>query len=143
MRPLRKRARCSVTRPYKVGDMTTNRTALALVVAMQFANMVAAHADCPVPKKPVSVPDGSSASADEMNTAKTALENFEKAVKQFQTCVEADTKTKAAALGKNVDAIKQLRSMAEKRVTVFNDELQKQADSYTEQMSTWKLTNRQ
>jgi hypothetical protein len=33
--------------------------------------------------------------------------------------------------------------MAEKRVTVFNDELQKQADSYTEQMSTWKLTNRQ
>jgi hypothetical protein len=71
------------------------------------------------------------------------LENFDKAVKQFQVCVETDTKAKAVALGKNVDAIKQLRSMAEKRMAVFNDELQKQADSYTEQMSAWKLTNRQ
>jgi len=121
--------------------MTKTRAALALIV-MQFVT-AAAFADCAVPKKPGPVPDGSSASAEEMNTAKTALENFEKTVKQFQTCVEADTKTKAAALGKNVDAIKQLRTMSEKRVHVFNDELQKQADSYTEQMSAWKLTNRQ
>ena len=123
--------------------MTTTKTAVTLFIVMQFAVFVTAYADCAVPKKPASVPDGSSASAEEMNTAKTALDNYEKAVKQFQTCVEADTKTKAAALGKNVDAIKQLRTMAEKRVHVFNDELQKQADSYTEQMSSWKLTNRQ
>ena len=123
--------------------MTLTRTAVALAVAIQFATIATAYADCAVPKKPASVPDGSSASAEEMNAAKAALETFEKAVKQFQSCVETDTKTKAAALGQNVDAIKQLRSMAEKRMTVFNDELQKQADSYTEQMSAWKLTNRQ
>jgi len=114
---------------------------LALIVTTQF--VTAAYADCAVPKRPGAVPDGSSASADEMNTAKAALDNFEKAVNQFQTCVETETKTKEAALGKNVTAIKQLRTMAEKRITVFNDELQKQADSYTEQMRSWKLTNRQ
>jgi hypothetical protein len=115
--------------------------ALALFVSMHF--VTAAYADCAVPKKPAAVPDGSSASAEEMNTAKTGLENFEKAVKQFQTCVETETKSKEAALGKDVGAIKQLRTMAEKRVRVFNEELQKQADTYTEQMSSWKLTNRQ
>jgi len=78
-----------------------------------------------------------------MNTAKTALEAFEKAVKQFQSCVETDTKAKIAALGANADAIRQVKLMTEKRVTVFNDELQKRADAYTEQMSAWKLTNRQ
>ena len=115
--------------------------ALALIVTLHF--VTAAYADCAVPKKPVPVPDGSSATAEEMNAAKTALDNFEIVVKQFQTCVEADTKSKSAALGKNVEAIKRLRTMSEKRVNVFNDELQKQADSYTEQMRTWKLTNRQ
>jgi hypothetical protein len=122
--------------------MTITRTALAVILAMQIAT-ASAYVDCAVPKKPAAVPDGSAASAEEMNVAKTALENFEKAVKQYQACIETDTKTKSAALGKNVEAIKQLRSMSEKRVTVFNDELQKQADSYTEQMSAWKLTNRQ
>jgi hypothetical protein len=115
--------------------------ALALIVTTQF--VTAAYADCTVPKKPGAVPDGSSASAEAMNAAKTGLDNFEKAVKQFQTCVEAETKSKEATLGKDVGAIKQLRTMAEKRVHVFSDELQKQADSYTEQMSAWKLTNRQ
>jgi hypothetical protein len=123
--------------------MTIGRTALALVAAMQLAAFTTAYADCAVPKKPAAVPDGSSASAEDMNAAKTALDSFEKAVRQFQSCVEADTKTKEAALGKNIEAIKQLRTMADKRVNVFNDELQKQADSYTEQMSAWKLTNRQ
>jgi hypothetical protein len=123
--------------------MAQKKTALWVFVVAQFAAFGFASADCPVPKKPNAVPDGSSASAEEMNTAKSALEAFEKAVKQFQVCVEADTKTKAAALGKNVDAIKQLRMMSDRRLTVFNDELQKQADSYTEQMSAWKLTNRQ
>ena len=121
--------------------MTKTKIVLALIITTQF--VTAAYADCAVPKKPAPVPDGSSASADEMNTAKTALDNFDKAVKQFQTCVETETKSKEAALGKNVAAIKQLRTMAEKRVHVFNDELQKQADTYTEQMRSWKLTNRQ
>ena len=114
-----------------------------LLAAPLFILAAPAIADCAVPKAPAAMPDGSAASAEEMSAAKSALDAFEKSVHQFQACVEGESKTKIAALGANVDAIRQVKLMSEKRVTTFNDELQKHADAYTEQMRAWKLANRQ
>jgi hypothetical protein len=115
----------------------------ACVIAAQLLATTPSWANCVVPKTPGAVPDGSSASIDEMNSAKSALEKYQSAVKEYLACVDGETKAKIAALGSNAESIRQLKLLSEKRVLVIQDELQKQADSYTEQMRSWKLTNRQ
>jgi hypothetical protein len=123
--------------------MTLTRIAFFLGLALQLGVATSALADCAVAKAPGKVPDGSSASIDEMNAAKSALDKYQNAVKEQLACLETETKAKIAELGSSVDSIRQVKLMAEKRSTVVQEELQARADEFTEQMRAWKLTNRQ
>jgi hypothetical protein len=94
----------------------------------------AAQADCAFPKAPASVPDGKSASEQEMVAAMSAFKAYNEEVTAFGTCLEEETKTKSAGSGQ----LMQLKTMQSKKMNAAVDELQAKAKLFNEQVRIFK-----
>src|ERR1700749_3345070 len=108
-----------------------------LGVALFTAQIVAtgtASADCVLPKSPGATPNGASASAAEMEAARVSLERYQKAVKDYIGCTDQEAKSRIAELGTNVEAIRQVKLMADKRSKGLQEELQTRADELNDQL---------
>jgi len=123
--------------------MALSRFTAAVVLAAQVALATTASADCVLPKAPGAIPNGASASAAEMESARVALERYQKAVKDYLSCTEQEVKARIADLGNNVDAIRQVKLMADKRSKGLQDDLQTRADELNDQLRAFKLNNRE
>jgi hypothetical protein len=119
------------------------RIALLLGLVLQVMVVTHAFADCALPKAPVDVADGGAASKAEMEAAKAALDAYKKNATAYLACIEQDTKTRVAEAGDKVDMIRQVKLMTEKRSSSIQEELQKHADLYNDQLRAWKLVNRE
>lgn len=102
-----------------------------------------ASAECVLPKAPGAIPNGTSATSAQMDAARLALERYQKAIKDYLVCKEQETKIRIAELGTKVDAIRQVKLMEEKRSTGLQEELQRRADEFDDQLRAYKLINRE
>lgn len=105
-------------------------TAVLALTAVSFA----AHADCPYPKAPASIPNGATASEQEMLTAMNAFKAYDADVKAFGTCLEQETKEKSAGTAQ----LMQLKAMQTKKINAAVDELQSKAREFNEQVRVFK-----
>lgn len=88
---------------------------------------VAAHADCVLPPAPSKIPDGSSASEQEMITAMQTLKEYNADVDTYLKCLEFETKQNRLSAGDQ-----------EKLHNTAVDTLQKVATKFNEQVRTFK-----
>jgi hypothetical protein len=90
---------------------------------------IAAHADCAYPKAPAAMPDGKTASEADMLEAMKAFKAYNEEVTAFGSCLDQETKTKAAGTA-------QLMQMKKHNAAV--DELQSKAKLFNEQVRLFK-----
>ena len=109
--------------------------------SLQFSSFVAlslmafaAHADCPYPKSPATIPSGSSASEAEMITAMQAFKTYNEEVKAFQACLDTESKEKSAAGGQTM----QFKQMQAKKLAAAVEELEQKAKAFNEQVRIFK-----
>jgi len=100
-----------------------------LGVALAFAAFsISAQAECAYPKAPATIPDGKTASEAEMIAAMQAFKAYDAEVAAFGTCLEQETKEKAAGSGQ----LMQLKTMQVKKHNAAVAELQSKAKEFNE-----------
>lgn len=105
----------------------------ALAIALASFS-IAAHADCSYPKPPAMMPDGKTASEAEMLEAMRAFKSYNDEVGAFGSCLEQETKTKAAGTAQ----LMQLKTLQMKKHNAAVDELQTKAKLFNEQVRAFK-----
>ena len=105
--------------------------ALALALG---ALSLSAHADCTYPKAPASIPNGATASEQEMLGAMQAFKAYDADVKSFGACLDQETKEKSAGTAQ----LMQLKTMQTKKLNAAVEELQSKAKEFNEQVRVFK-----
>ncbi len=95
--------------------------------AAAYCLSLAAHADCVLPPAPSKIPDGNSASEQEMITAMQTLKEYNADVDTYLKCLEFETKQNRLSAGDQ-----------EKMHNSAVDTLQKVAAKFNEQVRTFK-----
>jgi hypothetical protein len=109
-------------------------TLLGTIALLSFGFCVPAHADCPFPKAPAAIPDGKTAPEAEMIAAMKEFKTYNDDVKAFQTCLDEETKEKAASGGGTM----QFKAMQSKKLAAAVDELESKAKLFNEQVRIFK-----
>lgn len=112
-----------------------NRKLLNVGAALALAVFsVAAQAECAYPKAPATIPDGKTASESEMVAAMQAFKAYNEEVNAFGTCLEQETKEKAAGSAQ----LMQLKTLQAKKHNAAVAELQSKAKEFNEQVRIFK-----
>ncbi len=110
---------------------------LSLVAALAAAPI---YADCTAPNTDVKIPDGATATKDEMMVARHAVNDVDAAFAAFADCLKNDRDAKIAAGGdKMTDADKQkISAEYDSRQNAAVDKLQKLADQFNVEVRAYK-----
>ena len=100
---------------------------ILLAVALAYAASLPAHADCVLPPAPSKIPDGSTASQQEMVTAMQTLKEYNGDVETYLKCLDFEAKQNHISSGDQ-----------EKLHNTAVDTLQKIATKFNEQVRTFK-----
>jgi hypothetical protein len=100
---------------------------ILLAVALAYAASLPAYADCQLPPAPSKIPDGNSASEQEMLTAMNTLKEYNGDVETYTKCLDFEAKQNHLS-----------RSQEEKMHNDAVDTLQKIAAKFNEQVRTFK-----
>lgn len=106
------------------------RIAAMAAIAFSFS----AHAECAFPKAPASIPDGKTASEQEMLGAMNAFKAYNEEVTAFGGCLEEEARDKAAGTAQ----LMQLKTMKTKKLNAAVDELTAKAKLFNEQVRIYK-----
>ncbi|HEY8538784.1 MAG TPA: hypothetical protein VIL28_07945 [Steroidobacteraceae bacterium] len=107
---------------------------LRCIAAFAFACAASAQADCVFPKAPATIPDGKTATEEEMLAAMNAFKAYNEAVNEYGKCLDEETKSKAAGTAQ----LMQLKQMQAKKLNAAMDELQAKAKLFNEQVRIFK-----
>lgn len=99
-------------------------------LAATYAVSLSAHADCDLPPAPSKVPDGSTASEQEMVTALQTLKQYNGDVDTYLKCLDFEAKQNRLNRGEE-----------ERMHNAAVDVLQKIADKFNAQVRTYKAKN--
>lgn len=112
----------------------TTKALLCTVASFAFGFGMSAQADCPFPKAPATIPDGSTAAEPEMIAAMNAFKAYNEEVKAFQECLDDETKAKFAAGAGSMS----FKAMQAKKLAAAIDELKEKAEKFNEQVRIFK-----
>jgi hypothetical protein len=110
--------------------------ALAATAALS----AAAYADCPYPAAPDKIPDGATATLQDMLAGQKAIGDYNKAVNDYVACIDREVED---AIAKGGDKIKPEQKADMQRVETQKhnaaiDQLQSIADRFNEQVKVFK-----
>jgi hypothetical protein len=111
-----------------------SKKVLQIITAVALSFAFSVHADCAFPKAPAAIPDGKSASEQEMVAAMTAFKAYNEEVTAFGQCLDQETKSKSAGTAQ----LMQLKTMQTKKLNAAMDELQAKAKQFNEQVRIFK-----
>ncbi|TLY65046.1 MAG: hypothetical protein E6K47_16435 [Gammaproteobacteria bacterium] len=115
--------------------------AIALTAALTVALTAApAYADCPYPAAPDKLPDGSSATLEEMVAGQKAVKAYDKAINDYVACIDRELD---AAITKGGDQLKpqqkaDMQHVEAQKHNAAIDQLQNIADRFNEQVKVFK-----
>jgi ABC-type Fe3+ transport system substrate-binding protein len=98
----------------------------------------AAHAECAYPKSPDAVPDGSTASEQEMVAAMGQFKQYNSDVEAYLKCLDDETATRVKDAGGSTGTILQIKAMQSKKHNSAVDELQTAATKFNAQIRAFK-----
>ena len=111
------------------------------LLAIAFATATAAaYADCPYPQAPTKIPDGASATLEDMVAGQKAVAAYQKAINDYTACIDKELDD---ALAKGGDKLKPEQKADMQRVEAQKhnaavDQLQAIADRFNEQVKVYK-----
>lgn len=100
----------------------------------------AASAECSYPKAPSGLPDGSTATQEEMVGGMKAIKEYNAAVTAYLGCLETEMNTRIEAAGPDApaDQIEQIKAIHTKRHNAAVEELESNAARFNEQVKVYK-----
>ena len=111
--------------------------ALALTAALSAG---AAYADCPYPAAPDKLPDGRSATLEDMVAGQKTVKDYDKAINEYVSCIDKELDE---AIAKGGDTLKPQQKTDMQKVEALKhnaaiDQLQNVADRFNEQVKAFK-----
>jgi hypothetical protein len=114
-------------------------TALVLVGGLIAAQ---ANAACNYPSKPGKMPDGNTASKDEMIAAKKIVVQYNTDMAAYLECLDTEFNAKLASMPKATDKEKaDMQKKQDEKHDAAVNELQTVTDGFNEQLRTYKAKN--
>jgi hypothetical protein len=100
----------------------------------------AAYADCPYPAPPDKLPDGASATLQDMLAGQKTIADYNKAITDYTACIDKET---GEAIAKGGDKLKpeqkaDMQRIANQKHNAAIDQLQSVADRFNEQVKVFK-----
>ncbi|HYL72350.1 MAG TPA: hypothetical protein VEY89_13705 [Candidatus Dormibacteraeota bacterium] len=100
----------------------------------------AAYADCPYPAAPDKLPDGASATMQEMLAGQKAVGEYNKAISDYNACIDKEL---GDAVARGGDKLKpehkaDMQRIANQKHNAAIDQLQSVADRFNEQVKIYK-----
>lgn len=110
----------------------------ALLLAALTAGPV--HAACSYPKAPEKIPDGNTATTEEMIAAKQAVESYNKEIEAYVSCIKLEYDGAVAGSSEELteERKKELERMQVQKHNAAIDELQAVAERLNEQIRVFK-----
>ena len=114
--------------------------AILVLAAAAALSAGAAHADCPYPSPPDKLPDGASATIQDMLAGQKAVNEYNKAINDYVACIDKAVEASIASAG---DKLKPEQKADMQRVETQKhnaaiDQLQSVADRFNEQVKVFK-----
>lgn len=106
-----------------------------------------AFADCPYPSPPAKLPDGNSATMEEMVTAQKAVKSYNTEINEYLACLDKEQAQAESAAGgdKATDEQKQkiakMKQVQAQKHNAAVDQAQSVADHFNEQVRIFKAKN--
>jgi hypothetical protein len=99
-----------------------------------------AHAECVYPKAPGSIPDGKTASEEEMITGMKGVKEYNAQVTAYLSCLDMQMQTDITAAGTEAppETIAQIKAINAKRHNAAVEELESHAARFNEQVKAYK-----
>jgi hypothetical protein len=115
-------------------------TAAGTVLAGLLMAAAAANAECTYPKAPTGLPDGATATQDEMVNGMKAIKDYNNAVTTYLNCLETEMNTRIEAAGPDAPAeqVEQIKAIHTKRHNAAVEELESNAARFNEQVKVYK-----
>ena len=114
------------------------RLTLALIA---LAAAGSADAACIYPRAPDRLPDGSTATYEEMVAGQKAVQQFNEDINSYNACLEMVNLEKSGSYDEN--RLTELRAMQAKKNNAAVDEVQAVADRFNEQLRIFKARDKQ
>jgi hypothetical protein len=104
----------------------------------------AANAECTYPKEPANVPDGATATQDQMVEGMKAVKEYNTQVTNYLSCLEQEMNARVEAAGPDApaDQIEQIKAIHTKRHNAAVDALEQQAARFNEQVKVFKARDK-
>jgi len=111
--------------------------------AMAFIGVLAAgpvHADCTYPTAPAKLPDGATATLDEMLAGQKMVKEYDTAIKAYVECIDKELDQKIAKQGDQLKPEQKadLQKVEAQKHNAAIDQLQSVADRFNEQVKVFK-----
>jgi phage-related tail protein len=112
-------------------------TALALTAALSAG---AAYADCPYPPAPDKLPDGQSATLEEMVAGQKSVKAYDKAINDYVGCIDKEVADQIAKAGDSLKPEQKadMQKVETQKHNAAIDQLQQIADRFNEQVKVFK-----
>jgi hypothetical protein len=101
------------------------------------------YADCLYPPPPSKIPDGASATKEEMMDAKNAVTQYNKDINAYVSCIKLEHETAVTNAGDKItpEQKAQMDKIAVQKNNAAVDQLQSVADRFNEQVRIFKAKN--
>jgi hypothetical protein len=99
-----------------------------------------AHADCAYPPAPTKLPDGASATLEEMVAGQKAVKEYDKAIKEYVDCIDKELDDKITKAGDQLKPQQKadMQKVEAQKHNAAIDQLQSVADRFNEQVKVFK-----
>jgi hypothetical protein len=111
--------------------------AIACTAALSAGN---AYADCSYPAAPTSLPDGRTATLEEMVAGQKAVKDYDAAMKSYVDCIDKELEDNLAKAGDSLKPAQktEMQKMEAQKHNAAIDQLQSVADRFNEQVKVFK-----
>ena len=113
-----------------------------MLAGIVFAVSGAAQAACIYPRAPERVPDGSTATYEEMAAAQKAVRQFNDDINAYNTCLELEMTTARMSGAYDENRLAEMQAIQAKRNNAAVDEVQAIADRFNEQLRIFKARDK-
>ena len=98
------------------------------------------HADCSYPAAPDKLPDGASATLEEMLSGQKAVNSYQKAINDYISCIDKDLDDRIAKAGDKLKPEQKvdMQKIEAQKHNAAVDQMQSVADRFNEQVKVYK-----
>ena len=119
---------------------------LFVIAAIAALSAAPVYADCSYPPAPDKIPDGNTATLEEMVAAQKAVKEYDKAINAYVACIQLERSDKVAQVAKPGEkptaeqkkAIDEMERVEVQKHNAAIDQLHSVADRFNEQVKVYK-----